>query len=568
MTSTPRPYHSCAIGVVARAEDRPAVEEFFELFKTPWEFYRPGSRYDVVLDAEGSGAWSAADEAARLLLVYGAKSTAFDEAVRRLPSAPRSNVIVSALGDRVPIYGSCASVTSHGGVPDVELDDTHEPVASVRRVDGRTIVRVGYDLFAEVRHLLTTGQPATHAASPTLERHIALLRRWIVGSGLPLIELPPVPDGHDFAVCLTHDVDHASLRLHRLDHTMFGFLHRASVRSVVDLCRGRAPMSRVRRNLAAALRLPFVYLGWAEDFWSHFDRYVDIEKGLGSTFFFIPSKRTAGRTRSGTAPRLRASAYDVNDVAETARRLASTGCDVGVHGIDAWLDSASGVQERDRVSRAAGTPASGVRMHWLYFDEEAPRRLEDAGFAWDSTFGYNDAVGFRAGTLQAFKPITARQLLELPLHVMDTALFYPTRLNLTPDAAGRAVAPVIDEAARYGGALTINWHDRSIAPERLWDGFYVDLLGDLKRRSAWFVTASQAVAWFRRRRSAHFDGISSDGTALRVAASAQSGEEGPALTLRLHRPWPSDAPWPPPSSTRPLFTDVAFKDSVDTRVEL
>jgi len=34
---------------------------------------------------------------------------------------------------------------------------------------------------------------------------------------------------------------------------------------------------------------------------------------------------------------------------------------------------------------------------------------------------------------------------------------------------------------RQGGVLTVNWHDRSIAPERLWDDFYLDLLDDLKR---------------------------------------------------------------------------------------
>ena len=30
------------IGVIAKADETPEVEEFFELFKTPWEFYRPG----------------------------------------------------------------------------------------------------------------------------------------------------------------------------------------------------------------------------------------------------------------------------------------------------------------------------------------------------------------------------------------------------------------------------------------------------------------------------------------------------------------------------------------------
>ena len=37
------------IGVIAKAGQVGVVEEFFELFKTPWELYRPGQVYDVII---------------------------------------------------------------------------------------------------------------------------------------------------------------------------------------------------------------------------------------------------------------------------------------------------------------------------------------------------------------------------------------------------------------------------------------------------------------------------------------------------------------------------------------
>jgi len=37
------------IGVVAKEAEHPVVREFFELFKTPWEFYDSNRDYDVVL---------------------------------------------------------------------------------------------------------------------------------------------------------------------------------------------------------------------------------------------------------------------------------------------------------------------------------------------------------------------------------------------------------------------------------------------------------------------------------------------------------------------------------------
>jgi len=54
---------------------------------------------------------------------------------------------------------------------------------------------------------------------------------------------------------------------------------------------------------------------------------------------------------------------------------------------------------------------------------------------------------------------------------------------------------------QFGGFLWFNWHDRSIAPERLWDDFYAELVEKFKSAGAWFCTAAEAAQWFRRRGS-------------------------------------------------------------------
>ena len=550
------PAAASMIGVLARSDEHDTVREFFELFKTPWEFCRPDRRYQVVLQADGGRPEGNAD----VVLVYGCEATAFDHSRRRLPGTPRRSPTLRWDEASLPIYGTAVPFAVKDGAADVVMADTGEPVTWSSRSEGKTVVRVGYDLFREIRHLLTQGQPPAYASIPTVERHIALLRSWIMAAGIPLVEIPPVPAGHRFTVCLTHDLDHPSLRFHRFDHTTFGFLYRAVIGSFIKTCQGRISLSSLRRNISAALALPFVHLGWAEDFWFQFDRYLQIEKGLASTFFVIPFKGDPGRTTEGAAPNLRAPAYAVADIADRVKSLANAGSEVGVHGIDAWLDANRGSEERDAVSRVAGTPAAGIRMHWLYFDDESPARLEQVGFAYDSTFGYNETVGFRAGTLQAFRPLTARQLLELPLHVMDTALFYPSHLDLTPEAAKKTVLPLIDAAERHGGVLTINWHDRSIAPERLWGDFYLDLLDELKRRDPWFPTAAQAVAWFHRRRAARFEQQADGSVVVQASASAESL---PGLTVRTHKPGLSE--WPLRALRRADFTDALLGDSVDAR---
>ena len=155
-------------------------------------------------------------------------------------------------------------------------------------------------------------------------------------------------------------------------------------------------------------------------------------------------------------------------------------------------------------------------MHWLYYDQQSPCVLETAGAAYDSTIGYNETVGYRAGTTQVYKPLEVTRLLELPLHVMDTALFHSSHLDTFPTASEGARQPNVGQRGPIWRALTINWHDRSLAPERLWGEFYRDLIQELKSRGAWFATAGEATSWFRKRRAAEFE-TDSDGAANQFA---------------------------------------------------
>jgi len=290
------------------------------------------------------------------------------------------------------------------------------------------------------------------------------------------------------------------------------------------------------KNWTAALQLPFVHLGWAKDFWRDFDdRYLELEAGNPSTFFVIPFADRAGRTPDGSAPALRASRYGVQYLADTLQKLQSANCEIGLHGIDVWLDSVLGRQELDEVRRFAGASPIGVRMHWLYYSQQSAAKVEIAGAAYDSTIGYNDTVGYRAGTTQVYKPLDANRLLELPLHAMDTAMFYPSYLNLSIDQAKMRFRQLGDNVVRFGGTLTINWHDRSIAPERLWSACYRELIKDLSARGAWFSTAGEAVSWFRKRRSVAFETDPMEPCKVRAIAVDGLGDNLPGLRLRTHK---------------------------------
>lgn len=544
------------IGVIADSEDHGVVREFFELFKTPWEFFRVDQRYDVLLCA-GDYPYDGVD--AKLVIVYAGKKIGVDDEQRvRTYRKSEKRSFLSDNTNRIPIYGETVAFADKAACL-LRDENSQECMAYLDEVGGISRARIGYDLFGEIRTLLTIGQPQVNASIPALELHIAFLRDLITGCGVSLVEVPPVPAGFQFTACLTHDVDHPSIRQHNLDHTVVGFLLRATLGSLVDACLGRMSIGDALKCWLAAFRLPFVYAGLAKDFWRDFDdRYLALEADLPSTFFLIPRKNYAGKRGNGFAPSLRAVRYEAKELADTISRLKANGREVGLHGIDAWFNSSLAQEELAEIRLLTGVAKVGVRMHWLYFDEDSPQKLDRAGAAYDSTIGYNVTVGYRAGTTQAYRPLETQQLLELPLHAMDTALFYLSYLALSSTKANARLRQLVDNVVRYGGCLTVNWHDRSLAPERFWGGCYRKMVQDMKSRGAWFATATQATDWFRKRRSVVFEADSAEPSAVRARLAGGHRENLPALRLRVHKP-----AIPAGLGTRPsnAFVDTPLNES-------
>src|SRR2546425_2030178 len=402
------------IGVIAKSDQAAAVEEFFQLFKTPWEFYQPGRTYDVVVVTSDD----VPEVDARLLVIYGANLRTIDARIGVAARARRRGGSLTYRSSQLPVYGELLTFEERDAAI-LRVSTTAE--AAGLRIHGAniTVMRLGYDLFDEVCYLLSTGQPPDNAHIPTLDVHITMLREWIVGAEITLLEIPAAPAGYSFAVSLTHDIDFGGMRSHLFDHTMWGFLYRSTIGAARNLARGRLSMARLFQSWRAAASLPFVYLGWAKDFWEPFGWYLHVERNLPATYFLIPFKGRPGEKVAGPHTSRRGGGYDVAELAHWTAALLKQGCELGVHGIDAWHSVEKGREESARISAISGEPRPGIRMHWLLRDEGTFRVLQDAGYAYDSTVGYNETVGYRSGTAQVFRPLGARSLLELPLQIQD-----------------------------------------------------------------------------------------------------------------------------------------------------
>lgn len=515
------------IGISPKFPDKEVVREFFELFKTEWEFERPGTTYDVVI-RPGSQFGERADS--RLIIIYSS-DLADNGFTPKIEAASRAGCVLRVNKDRLPVYGKCLKFPNSAETAIVD-EFTHKTVLTslAGQQPDQKVLWLGYDLWAEIRHLLVSNQPDLYAAIPSLDLHIDLLRGLLIEHNVAFKEVPPIPAGYPFVACLTHDVDHASMRAHNFDRTIGGFVYRASIQSLFHFFTGRKSFVELVRNWFAVVCLPLVQLGLVRDPWSEFDKYGNLEAGLSSTYFLIPERGNPGRLRDGSsAPEMRAVRYTLKKIRNEIQRLVRSGNEIALHGIDAWLSGNEAKAERDelRTSTDEQVPAiEGVRMHWLYYDESSPKALDDAGFHYDSTLGYNRTIGYRSGTCQVYKALGAERLKELPLHVMDTALFFRDYLNYHPDEAKAKIKDLIANAQRFGGVLTLNWHDRSIAPERLWGRVYAEILSELKQAGAWFATGSDVVAWFEKRRAFNFNSTSD--------ASNSASDGLPGLIVKKH----------------------------------
>jgi hypothetical protein len=552
------------IGVIAKESESSIVEEFFQLFKTPWEFCREGQSYETVI----ASAEELPTVDAALIIFYNSSSTQFDVQNELLPELSDENLIsASLLNLYFPVYGKVSAF--RGNVhPGLVMEMSQKAVAAEVGFGGKKVIRVGFDLFQEIFLLLTSGQPVEFSHIPTLDLHISVLRQFILDSGMPLIEIPPVPAGYDYACCLTHDIDFAGIRRHKFDYTILGFLYRAIIGSLKKVLKGKRERQKLIENWKAVTLLPAVYMGLADDFWMQFDNYLKIEGGFRSTFFIIPFKNIAGAGHAGGDHLRRAVRYDISDIKPEIRDLLAHGCEIGVHGIDSWIDAEKAGNEFDRIYETAGLPEIGIRMHWLYLNDRSYGIMEKTGYMYDSTSGYNDSVGYRSGTVQVFRPIGLEKLFELPLNVQDTALFYPDRMGLSEDEAWPLIRNLLKNAEMYGGVLTINWHDRSLAPERLWGDFYIKFVETLKHSRAWVDTGSQVVRWFDKRRSASFKEVENSGEKVKISVGSRHYDGVPGLVLRIHNSDAFRKKNRDSGGDEGKYFDINFEDVLTTEISL
>jgi peptidoglycan/xylan/chitin deacetylase (PgdA/CDA1 family) len=284
-----------------------------------------------------------------------------------------------------------------------------------------------------------------------------------------------------FAVALTHDVDTP------WRWTPIG-LRGAAARLKRNVLQAHvAPALREATALAAA---PIHRLRGTDPNW-RFDEIVAQERSAGasgSTFFVLAGHNDP---HDGAAPEM----YD-----ELRPRLVSTlletGAEVGLHSsYTAADDTARLAEEKAALERLAG-PVAGHRFHYLRGDPH--RNIPQLDFRYDTTLGFPDAVGFRAGLARPFHPWDFERdapadILEIPLAAMDATLAEERYLGLSARRAEPRLTALLDWAAESGGAFAILWHPDRFDPLTSggWDRLYSRVLEGVRERGGVCMSAGE-----------------------------------------------------------------------------
>jgi peptidoglycan/xylan/chitin deacetylase (PgdA/CDA1 family) len=302
---------------------------------------------------------------------------------------------------------------------------------------------------------------------------------------------PPLYRGARFAVALTHDVD-VPWRW-----TPIG-VRGAAARLKSHALAGRVgPAAHEARGLA---RVPLHKVRGTDPNW-RFAETAAAERELGarSTFFLIAGH---GHRADGAAPE----AYD-RLRPRLVETLLESGAEVGLHGSYLAAEDIGRLARERAVLAQLDGPLIGQRYHYLRVDPHrnlAP--LSGIGFRYDTSLGFPDALGFRAGIAHPFRPWNfARDrpadLVEVPLAVMDATLAEERYANLSAADAKPQVLELLDRAAEHGGAFSILWHpERFDGPSaRGWDRLYFELIEAVRERGGICLSAGELAGFAAER---------------------------------------------------------------------
>ena len=279
-----------------------------------------------------------------------------------------------------------------------------------------------------------------------------------------------LPDGYEFALCLTHDVDRP--------YKTFQAPYYAVVER--DLGHLRALLSTER------------------PYWQ-FETIMSLEAELGvrSSFYFLDEQslfadRPVTDWVRPSRWKLYAGRYDVTEPAIRAviDRLDDGGWEVGLHGSYESVDDPDRLrEEKATLERVLGRRVLGGRQHYLNLSiPDTWKHHAAIGLRYDATprpERVREADGAGVGPVGLYRPFDDA-FVVFPLTLMDVGLA-PSNVAVDVEACWRRCESRLRDARESGHVMTVCWHPRYFNRAEFpgYTELYVDLVERAKELGAW-----------------------------------------------------------------------------------
>ena len=260
-------------------------------------------------------------------------------------------------------------------------------------------------------------------------------------------------------VIISHDVDHLFAR----DHWFRDLIYpKMWIRTTMELIRREITAREWRLRNTSCFRKERHHIRALMDY--------DEEHGIRSAFFFGMNQGLG-------------MSYTPEEAKSIIQAVHERGFLTGVHGIE-YQDAEGMRKEHDAFHRIMGFEPCGIRMHYVRYDDRTFGKLNEAGYAFDTSEFDKNSGGSRKA------PYQVGSMWEFPLCMMD--VYLPQRF----EQARQRSLEILDECREKGlEYITILFHDYQFCDDyqdmRKWYIWLTEYLG--RSPEYRFVSYAEAV---------------------------------------------------------------------------
>lgn len=287
-----------------------------------------------------------------------------------------------------------------------------------------------------------------------------------------------------FCFFLTHDIDRVSY--YHIYETILKIYYFLNIRT--------SPYNRkTTRKLMLDSLIQTVNIFRRHDPFWNFDFLMEVERknNFRSTYFFLDKDQLHVDSRYR---------YSDKKIKKLITKLIAKNHEIGVHGtVRSGLDPISSVHNKMKLEKSAGIQIHGIRQHFLKLrNPETFIIQQNAGFIYDTTYGFAEHEGFRNSYCHPFKPYDFKNdimldIWEIPLNAMDGTMFYYR--DLTFRQINETIDELLAEITKFNGVFTLLWHN-SHFDEYEFPGitkFYCDVLESLHNKKAINLVGTEII---------------------------------------------------------------------------